>query len=595
MVADSKALSESALSQWELMRELMGELPETGRISFLKDLFTVDNKTAMEILNYVTKVENSATQEILNGLDALIKEEEAKSRERIEQAKGTIEKILGFEHMNYQQKINYLTMFGNVFKGTESERVQVSQMINEEIADLEKKIYEERKKAVIDAREAESKARIEAAEKEISEIANAERIGVTYRIRYLQNWMQFYEGTAEERIQLEQRVAEEIIALQRQLDKELQSRVQTIPEAILYKEKLKLLEQYYWEVLESAKGNAEAEYKINEMYQSLRVDLREEETQRAREFLNDVLGFAQGMTKKMGDILEEGGQGAGLRFISAFFENAESLSDKYMQQYVIDPLLNAVADATVSVQENEGVEFGKAFAQAASAALSGNLPQLLMTALTFNLSQMKKQFEDFWDSLKSIQSKWLQEMLLDIEWFFGAGKEAIEQMSNDFENALSNADTFDAFADNLEETIRNRVKQGLIEAFLETAAMKHIFEKIAKQLDKALLDGEMSDEEWQKIDNLMQEAMGKSKEFWEKARDWLEVPEEIDTGRTNTIKSITEETANVLLAIERSSNLYLREINENVRAMRFLLQGWSFNTPVNVGFETQQTLRSHGL
>ena len=105
----------------------------------------------------------------------------------------------------------------------------------------------------------------------------------------------------------------------------------------------------------------------------------------------------------------------------------------------------------------------------------------------------------------------------------------------------------------------------------------------------------MSDDEWEKIDVLMQEAMGRSKEFWEKAKDWLEMPEEIDTKRTNTVKSITEQTANVLLAIERSSNLYLREINENVRAMRFLLQGWSFNTPVNVGFETQQTLRSHGL
>lgn len=125
--------------------------------------------------------------------------------------------------------------------------------------------------------------------------------------------------------------------------------------------------------------------------------------------------------------------------------------------------------------------------------------------------------------------------------------------------------------------------------------MKQVFEKIAKEMDKALRDGEMSDEEWEKIDVLMQEAMGRSKEFWEKARDWLEVPEEIDTKRANTVKSITEQTANVLLAIERSSNLYLREINENVRAMRFLLQGWSFNTPVNVGFETQQTLRSHGL
>jgi hypothetical protein len=218
-----------------------------------------------------------------------------------------------------------------------------------------------------------------------------------------------------------------------------------------------------------------------------------------------------------------------------------------------------------------------------------------MTALTFNLSQAKKQFDIFWESLKNVQSKWLRNLIADIEWFFGAGADAIEQMKGDFENALSSADTFDAFAENLEETIRNRVKQGLIQAFLETAAMKQIFEKIAKEMDKALRDGEMSDEEWEKIDVLMQQAMGKSKEFWEKARDWLEVPEEIDTKRANTVKSITEQTANVLLAIERSSNLYLREINENVRVMRYLLQGWSFNTPVNVGFETQQTLRSHGL
>lgn len=595
MVADSRALSESAISQWELMRELMGELPETGRISFLKDLFVVDDKTAMEILNYVTKIENAANQEILKGLDSLIKAEEEKSRERIQQAKGTIEQILDFEHMNYQQKINYLTMFGNVFKGSEEEKVQVSQMINEEIADLEKKIYEERKAEVIKTSEETAKARIEAAEKEISDIANAERIGVTYRIRYLQNWMQFYEGTAEERIQLEQKVTDEITRLQSSLDNELEKKAKKIPEQIAYKERLDILKNIMQEQLEAAKDNLEAQLEIEEKYQELKEEMRDEEIDRTRSRLDEMVGFVEGMTNNLADILEEGGQGAGLRFITAFFENAESLSDKYMQQYVIDPLLNAIAEATVRVQEEEGAEFFEALSQGISAAISGNIPQLVMTALSFNLSQLKKQWDLAWGGLKSIQSKWLQNMLHEIEWFFGAGREAVEQMSNDFENALSSAETFDAFAENLEETIRNRVKKGLIEAFLETAAMKQIFERIAKELDKALLDGEMSDEEWAKIDVLMQDAMGKSKEFWEKAREWLEVPEEIDTDRSNTVRSITEQTANVLLAIERSSNLYLREINENIRAMRFLMQGMSFNTPVNVGFETQQTLRSHGL
>ena len=595
MVADSKALSESAISQWELMSQLVGKLPETGRVSFLKDLFDADDKTAMEILNYVARVESAANQEVLKGLNDLIKQEEEKSRERIQQAKGTIEQILGFEHMNQQQKINYLNMFGNVFKGSKEEELQVTEMIEKEKADLEKELYEERKKAVIDEKEAESQARVEAAEKEISEIASAERIGVEYRIRYLQNWMDFYEGAAEERIKLEQKVADEILRLQRQLDKELQNKAQAIPEEVLYLKKLELLDEYYWQVLESAKGNAEAEYVINAAYQKLRNDLRAEEIKKTRDAMDDIVGFARGMTDDLGKILEEGGKGAGLRFIIAFFENAESLSEKYMRQYVLDPLLDAIAEATVKVQEEEGLGFFDALAQGFSAAISGNLPQLFMTALTFNLSQAKKQFEIFWESLKNVQSKWLRNLIADIEWFFGAGADAIEQMKGDFENALSNADTFDAFAENLEETIRNRVKQGLIQAFLETAAMKQIFEKIAKEMDKALRDGEMSDEEWEKIDVLMQEAMGKSKEFWEKARDWLEVPEEIDTKRANTVKSITEQTANVLLAIERSSNLYLREINENIRAMRFLMQGWSFNSPVNVGFETQQTLRSHGL
>ena len=595
MVADSKALSESAISQWELMSQLVGKLPETGRVSFLKDLFDADDKTAMEILNYVARVESAANQEVLKGLNDLIKQEEEKSRERIQQAKGTIEQILGFEHMNQQQKINYLNMFGNVFKGSKEEELQVTEMIEKEKADLEKELYEERKKAVIDEKEAESQARVEAAEREISEIASTERIGVEYRIRYLQNWMDFYEGTAEERIKLEQKVADEIFRLQRQLDKELQNKAQAIPEEVLYLKKLELLDEYYWQVLESAKGNAESEYAINVAYQKLRNDLRAEEIKKTRDAMDDIVGFARGMTDDLGKILEEGGKGAGLRFIIAFFENAESLSEKYMRQYVLDPLLDAIAEATVKVQEEEGLGFFDALAQGFSAAISGNLPQLFMTALTFNLSQAKKQFEIFWESLKNVQSKWLRNLIADIEWFFGAGADAIEQMKGDFENALSNADTFDAFAENLEETIRNRVKQGLIQAFLETAAMKQIFEKIAKEMDKALRDGEMSDKEWEKIDVLMQEAMGKSKEFWEKARDWLEVPEEIDTKRANTVKSITEQTANVLLAIERSSNLYLREINENIRAMRFLMQGWSFNSPVNVGFETQQTLRSHGL
>lgn len=64
MVADSKALKDSAIAQWEVLKELIGkELPETGRIDFVKNLFGVDNTTALEIVSFISRIEEDATDE----------------------------------------------------------------------------------------------------------------------------------------------------------------------------------------------------------------------------------------------------------------------------------------------------------------------------------------------------------------------------------------------------------------------------------------------------------------------------------------------------------------------------------------------------
>ncbi len=595
MIADSSVLSSSAVDQWETLREMIGDLPKTGRASFVKDLFGVDQTEALQILKYIEKVESAATNEVIAGLDRVIKEEEAKSRERIQQAKGTIEQILGFEHMNQQQKINYLNMFGNVFKGSKEEELQVAEMIEKEKADLERELYEERKKAVIDEKEAESKARLETAEKEISEIASAERIGVMYRIRYLQNWMDFYEGTAEERMKLEKKVTDEILRLQARLNKELQSRVDAIPEDVLYKDRLAALEGFYDELLQYAKGNAEAEYSMLVEYTRLKDQIREKETARVRSYLEERLDLFSEMANDMTKALEEGGGEAGARFLKAMFDGAERIVQHYVKEYVIEPLLDEISKATAEFEE-QGMSFTEALTQGISAGLTGNVPKLLMVALTFNLSQMKKQFEIFWESLKNAQVGWLQDMLKSIEWFLGGSKKAIEDLKRDIESALMKSDSLEAFGENLEETIKDRIKQGIITAFLETAAMKALFKKIADEMNEAMKDGEVTEEEWAKVKELIRTTIDTAKGVFENLPEdfWEDLPGA--SKPSNTVKSITEQTAKVLLAIERSSNLYLKEINETARGIKTILQGWDGHTPSrDSGFNTQQTLRSHGL
>jgi cytochrome c551/c552 len=528
----------------------------------------------------------------LKGLDSLIKTEEAKSRERIEQAKGTIEKILDFEHMNYQQKINYLTMFGNVFKGTESERVQVSQMINEEIADLEKKIYEERKAEVIKTSEETAKARIEAAEKEISDIANAERIGVTYRIRYLQNWMQFYEGTAEERVRLEEKVAEEIKRLQGTLQTELETRAKKIPTQIAYKERLDILKNLMQEELEAAQDNLEAQLEIEEKYQELKEEMREDEIENIKNLTSENLDLLSEMAGEMVDALAEGGAGAGIKFLEAMFEGIEGIAQHYMNIYVVEPLLDEIAQATAEFEE-QGMSFFDALMQGIAAAISGDWVRATLSAIMLLWNLFKKFGDDILDFFENVLPNKAASWLRTIRYEWGGGlQEDVENLKNDLASAFE-ADTYEGFVENFRRTLQGRIKDAIINAFLESAMMKPIFEKLAKAVHEAFEDSELTDEEWSEIKQLMDQATGNAKEAFEK---FQELFGELDVEKqTNVVKSITEETANVLLAIERSSNLYLREINENIRAMRFLMQGWSFNTPVNVGFETQQTLRSHGL
>lgn len=597
MILDSERLSESYQAQFEALQELLGgPLPKAGRGTYLQELLNIDKAEALQIAKYYDTLETKAKGEIDKAIDDLNKELQRQFEDTLDRTKEAIDRILSWDYMSYEQRINWLNVLLNTFKGSEAEKIAVTQMVNEEIAKLEDKAFEERKRKIQDQSEMESEARIEGAKDAIEGIAKNEKLSIQERINSLRNHLKYAHLEADERLEIEADTNDKIKALQMELDKELERRAQEIPQAVNYKTRLDLLDQYHEEALLAVEDNETAKLKIEEKYQALWESAREAEIDRVRGRLDDVVGFVKDMTEGLGDILEEGGEGAGLRFINAFFENMEAISDKYIEKYVLNSLLDSVAEATTRVQETEGLEFGQALAQSVSAAVSGNLPELFITALTFNLSQMKKQWELAWEGLKNIQIKWLQDMLLDLEWFFGGSKEAIENMKHDIEDALMRSDSVEAFGENLEATIKDRIKQGIITAFLETAAMKALFKRIAEAMNEAMKDEEVTSEEWEAIKAMIRQAAEQAEDVFKNLpEDFFDDVPKFDKP-SNAIKSITEETANVLLAVERSSNLYLKEMNENLRVVKGILQGWDGRTPPrDVGYEVQQNLRSHGL
>lgn len=596
MVADSERLSGSTIAQLDALIEMMGgALPTTGRASYIQEMFGVTKTEALQILKYYEDLEKAADNEAEKLLKNLKKAIDDQYEETLDRVKASVDKILSWDFMTVERRIHNLNVFKDAFEGTEAEKLAVTKMINEEIEKLEKQAFEDKMKKLRDQSEAESEARIEGAKDAIKGISENERLSIQERIGNIKNYLMSVRLSTDEWIQIEKDANEKIKALQMELDNELERRAKKIPQTVNYKARLDLLDQYLQESLTAVEDNERAKFEIEEKYHELRELMREEETERIRGYIDERFDLFTELATDIVEAVSEGGEGAGIRFLEAMFNGVERIVQHYVKSYVIEPILDEVAKATAEFEE-QGMDFSEALTQGISAALTGNFPQLLLTALIFNLSQMKWQFEIFWKSLKNLQIGWLQGMIKDLEWFFGGSAKAIEDLKQDIENALMRSDSLESFGENLEATIKDRIKQGIITAFLETAAMKALFKKIADAMQEAMKDEEVTTEEWEEIKRMIEEAVGNAKEVFENLPDdfWGDLPE--FNKPSNTVKSITEETANVLLAIERSSNLYLREMNENLRVVKDVLKGWDGRTPPrDTGFNTQQTMRSHGL
>jgi hypothetical protein len=592
-VADSEQLANSAILQWEKLKKLIGELPKEGRISYLKDMFDVDDTKALEILNYINKVKDAAQREEKDLSDYIQKMADKSSEKRIEAFKKQVETILSWDHLSYKEQIERIKSIAQYFEGTEEEKMQIAKIVAENISELRTQKAAETRKNLKEQQEQESKERISNAEETIEKISINERKSVQQRIQAIRNYLDAYQGTEEEKTEITRQANEEIVQLEKQLATELREKAQALPEGMDYKDRLNMLETFYQQRLEIVEGNLEAELALEEEYAELKQMLREQEIERVRNYYDEIYGLVSGFLDEAMDVLSEGGEQMGVRLVESFFNYAESVSGKLAEQYLVDPILDAIAEATVEAQE-EGENLGETIGGAVSAAISGNVAGVIAAAVAFDLKQIERTWNQFWDNINKIQNEKLRNFLYDVMYFLGMAKEEIESIEDAFEQALSSATTFDEFSQNLEDTIRERVKQGLIQAFLETAAMQAIFEKIAKALDKALADGEISDKEWAKIEKLMAEANDKAKEFWEHAGEWFENPEDLGLDRTDTVKSITEKTANVLLAIERSSNLYLKEMNENIRIIRNAVQNMNTESIPNTAYNVQQNMRAIG-
>ena len=565
------------------------------KASYIQEMFGVTKTEALQILKYYEDLEKAADNEAEKLLKNLKKAIDDQYEETLDRVKASVDKILSWDFMTVERRIHNLNVFKDAFEGTEAEKLAVTKMINEEIEKLEKQAFEDKMKKLRDQSEAESEARIEGAKDAIKGISENERLSIQERIGNIKNYLMSVRLSTDEWIQIEKDANEKIKALQMELDNELERRAKKIPQTVNYKARLDLLDQYLQESLTAVEDNERAKFEIEEKYHELRELMREEETERIRGYIDERFDLFTELATDIVEAVSEGGEGAGIRFLEAMFNGVERIVQHYVKSYVIEPILDEVAKATAEFEE-QGMDFSEALTQGISAALTGNFPQLLLTALIFNLSQMKWQFEIFWKSLKNLQIGWLQGMIKDLEWFFGGSAKAIEDLKQDIENALMRSDSLESFGENLEATIKDRIKQGIITAFLETAAMKALFKKIADAMQEAMKDEEVTTEEWEEIKRMIEEAVGNAKEVFENLPDdfWGDLPE--FNKPSNTVKSITEETANVLLAIERSSNLYLREMNENLRVVKDVLKGWDGRTPPrDTGFNTQQTMRSHGL
>ena len=69
-----------------------------------------------------------------------------------------------------------------------------------------------------------------------------------------------------------------------------------------------------------------------------------------------------------------------------------------------------------------------------------------------------------------------------------------EDFGSDIASALSNASTFTAFSDNLEDNVFSSVKSGLIAAFLASETMKPLLDNLQQSMTLAVSDGVLSTE-----------------------------------------------------------------------------------------------------
>jgi hypothetical protein len=181
------------------------------------------------------------------------------------------------------------------------------------------------------------------------------------------------------------------------------------------------------------------------------------------------------------------------------------------------------------------------------------------------IREWQNNIEDYKEQLKELEDQRLQEL-------GGFGESGIKSAADDFVDAWLTAyqetgDGLDALEDKWDEYIRNIIKKQMA---LRVA--DKVIEPITEEVDKALEDSALTDDELAEIDKMTEE---KSKEFnqmmhqlanyFGSATDALKENVEL-SGLTQGIQGVTEQTADQLAGLVNSIRLY--SANNNATLLR---------------------------
>lgn len=175
------------------------------------------------------------------------------------------------------------------------------------------------------------------------------------------------------------------------------------------------------------------------------------------------------------------------------------------------------------------------------------------------VEEYRQQQEDLIQAQKELQQQFLEEM-----GGFGSD-EAMASAADDFANAWLEAyretgDGLDALNESWDEYIDNVIKKQLM-----LRGMEKFLEPIMEDLDKRIEDGTFSSEDYDALQQQIEETMPELNEFWKSLMDmWGGFTPDKEygmSGLSKGIQSITEETAQALEALFNSMRMFVADSN----------------------------------